>query len=156
MQNKYVRFVIFLTVNFLALAIGSWLMNNGPRSDWYLSLNKAPWTPPGFVFGLAWSTIMVCFAFYMTKLSFQYSFLYRKLVVLYSMQWILNVAWNYTFFNQQRILLGFLVLLMLFVLLVYFFFIFKSQLKKHTFFLLPYLLWMLIAISLNGFILVNN
>ena len=52
---------LFLLLNFGALAIGSYFMNNGPQSNWYLTLNKAPWTPPGWVFGVAWTTIMICF-----------------------------------------------------------------------------------------------
>ena len=43
--------IVFLIINFGALAMGGWLMNNGPQTDWYLALNKAPWTPPGWVFG---------------------------------------------------------------------------------------------------------
>ena len=61
-------FFIFLAINFGGLAFGSWLMNNGPTSDWYSNLNKAPWTPPGWVFGVAWTTIMICFSIYLAKL----------------------------------------------------------------------------------------
>ena len=57
--------VLFLLINFGGLAFGSWLMNNGPMTDWYADLNKAPWSPPGWVFGFAWTTIMVCFSFYL-------------------------------------------------------------------------------------------
>ena len=53
--------LFFLILNFGALGIGSFLMNNGPTSTWYLTLNKAPWTPPGWVFGFAWFTIMILF-----------------------------------------------------------------------------------------------
>jgi benzodiazapine receptor len=59
---------LFLVVNFAGLAIGSWSMNNGPISDWYINLNQAPWTPPGIVFGIAWTLIMVCFSIYLGKL----------------------------------------------------------------------------------------
>jgi benzodiazapine receptor len=51
--------IFFLVLNFSALAIGSWLMNNGPITNWYMNLNQAPWTPPGWVFGIAWTTIMI-------------------------------------------------------------------------------------------------
>ncbi len=54
--------ILFLVANFGGLAIGSWLMNNGPISDWYTNLNQAPWTPPGAVFGIAWTFIMNCFS----------------------------------------------------------------------------------------------
>ena len=43
--------ILFLILNFGGLAIGSWLMNNGPLTAWYTNLNQAPWTPPGIIFG---------------------------------------------------------------------------------------------------------
>ena len=55
--------IFFIIINFGGLAIGSWLMNNGPLSIWYTSLNQAPWTPEGWVFGAAWTTIMFCFQY---------------------------------------------------------------------------------------------
>ena len=60
--------ILFLVINFGGLAIGSWLMNNGPLTDWYTNLNRAPWSPPGFVFGIAWTLIMICFSIYLGKL----------------------------------------------------------------------------------------
>ena len=62
------KIVFFLFINFGSLGLGSWLMNNGPRSDWYNNLNQAPWTPAGWVFGVAWSFIMICFSVYMAYL----------------------------------------------------------------------------------------
>ncbi|WP_284041149.1 hypothetical protein [Polaribacter sp. Z022] len=41
-QNKYVRFLTFVVVNFLALGLGVLLMNNGPQTEWYKTLNQAP------------------------------------------------------------------------------------------------------------------
>jgi tryptophan-rich sensory protein len=61
-----IRLVIFLFLNFGALAIGVTLMGDGASSDWYLQLNKAPWTPPGWSFGVAWTVIMIGFAIYMS------------------------------------------------------------------------------------------
>ena len=68
MIEKFKYLILFLIINFGGLALGSWLMNNGPNSDWYLNLDKAPWTPPGWVFGAAWTTIMVCFSVYLVFL----------------------------------------------------------------------------------------
>ena len=66
---KLLKYIfIFLIINFGALAVGSWLMDNGPQTEWYINLNQAPWTPPGWVFGVAWSSIMICFAAYMSHL----------------------------------------------------------------------------------------
>ena len=54
------RLFVFLLINFGALALGGLFTSDGVISDWYEQLNKAPWTPPGWVFGAAWTTIMVC------------------------------------------------------------------------------------------------
>ncbi|WP_233884512.1 TspO/MBR family protein [Tenacibaculum piscium] len=155
-QNKYIRFLIFLVVNFLALGIGVILMENGPKSEWYLSLNKAPWTPAGWVFGAAWSTIMLLFAFYMTKLSFKFPFLDKKLTILFSVQWILNVGWNYLFFNQHLMGIGLLVITLLWFLIGYFTFKYLKELKINTLWILPYLIWMTIATTLNAYTVLYN
>jgi len=155
-ENKYIRFLIFLVVNFLALGIGVLLMQNGPQRDWYLSLNKAPWTPPGWVFGTAWTTIMLLFSFYMTKLSFEYQFLDKKLLSLYIIQWILNVSWNYFFFNQHLTVVGLVSITLLWLLIGYFTFEHLMKLKWITLLILPYLIWMTIATSLNAYIVLYN
>ncbi|MCG8882594.1 tryptophan-rich sensory protein [Tenacibaculum finnmarkense] len=155
-QNKYIRFLLFLVVNFLALAIGILLMKDGPKTDWYLSLNKAPWTPAGWVFGASWSTIMLLFAFYMTKLSFKFPFLDKKLTLLFGVQWILNVGWNYFFFNQHLTVIGLVVITLLWLLIGYFTFKNLRELKGITLFILPYLIWMTIATSLNTYIVFYN
>lgn len=155
-NNKYIRFLIFLTVNFSALGIGTLLMNNGPQTDWYLSLKKAPWTPAGWVFGAAWSSIMLCFSFYMTKLSFQYKYLDKKLLTLFIVQWILNVSWNYIFFNQHLVALGLVSITLLWLMVGYFTFEHIKKLKWYTLLILPYLIWMTIATSLNAYIVFYN
>jgi len=147
--------VFFLIINFGGLAIGSWLMGIGPTGVWYLNLDKAPWTPPGWVFGAAWTTIMVCFSIYLVYLfkekdSLLLRFGYAALVLL-------NVIWNYIFFNQHQIALGLFVITLLTVLVLYFFWKYKSNdLKRTRFLLLPYMIWMVIATSLNAYILLNN
>jgi benzodiazapine receptor len=62
------RILLFLVVNFSALAIGGLFTGKGVPSDWYQNLNQAPWTRPGRVFGAAWTLIMICFAVYMAYL----------------------------------------------------------------------------------------
>ncbi|WP_046755464.1 TspO/MBR family protein [Kordia jejudonensis] len=150
----FLRLLLFLIVNFGALGIGNILMNDGPTLPWYQNLQQAPWTPPGWVFGLAWTTVMICFSIYMAKLTE-----FRKdtqIVILFSIQFVLNVSWGYIFFNQHFIALGMLNLLLLLLLIAYITFKFKKELKIYTLFILPYLIWLIVATSLNGYILLNN
>jgi len=154
LKKRYL-FVLFLTINFGGLALGSWLMDDGPTSEWYLGLNKAPWTPPGWVFGAAWTLIMLCFSWYL-------SVLFKKstsalLVILYGSEVVLNVSWNWIFFNQQWVLTGLVSITLLTLLIAYFFFKFTTEdLKRQRFFLLPYIIWLCIATSLNAYVVLFN
>ncbi len=151
-KAKYL--ILFLIINFGGLAIGNWLMNNGPQTAWYQNLSKAPWTPPGWVFGAAWTVIMICFSIYLMYL-FTKKYNDKKLS-LYIIQVIFNVSWNYIFFNQHQVLLGQIIITLLTALIFYFFFTFYKEQKRKSYLLLPYMIWLCIATSLNLYILVHN
>ena len=149
------KVVIFLVLNFAALAIGGFATGDGVPSQWYADLNKAPWTPPGWVFGAAWTVIMICFAFFMAFL--WDSFENKKLLIsLYALQWVLCVGWNFVFFEFHQIALGLLVIGSLFLLMAYFLLSFWPQIQAKSLLVAPYVLWLLIATSLNAYILLNN
>ena len=59
------RIIIFLFINFTGLFLGGLFTQEGVPSDWYQNLNKAPWTPPDWLFGFAWTTIMICFSIFL-------------------------------------------------------------------------------------------
>ncbi len=154
MIEKFKYLILFLIINFGGLALGSWLMNNGPNSDWYLNLDKAPWTPPGWVFGAAWTTIMVCFSVYLVFL-FIKNFSKKKLI-LFIIQVLLNVSWNYIFFNQRLVLFALVTITLLTSVIFYLFVTYYKEQKRFSFLLLPYMVWLCIATSLNLYILIHN
>lgn len=149
------RVIVFLVLNFGALALGSYFTGKGVPSEWYLSLNKAPWSPPGWVFGAAWTTIMICFSFYMAYLWPQVD---NKafLVGLYMVQLVLNISWNPAFFYYQNILAGLLIIVGLTVIVGYFLIYFWPSLKLKSVLIFPYFIWLLIATSLNLYIFLKN
>ena len=149
------RLIIFLALNFGALAIGGLFTSKGVPSDWYISLNKAPWTPPGWVFGAAWTTIMICFGLYMAYI-WPVSEHKNLLIGLYVIQLILNIGWNPTFFYYNNVLGGFLLISALTALIGFMLFFYWPELKLKSFFIAPYLIWLLIATSLNAYILLKN
>lgn len=149
------RLITFLALNFAALAIGGLFTGKGVPSDWYIGLIKAPWTPPGWVFGSAWTTIMICFGIYMAYLwpSIENKSL---LIGLYTLQWFLNVLWNPTFFHYHNVLAGLFLISTLTLLVGFFMFFYWPELKLKSVLILPYFIWLLIATSLNAFILLKN
>lgn len=149
------RIVIFLVLNFAALGIGSFFTGPGVTSDWYTSLNQAPWTPPGWVFGAAWSTIMVCFAIYMAFL-YENTNYKKEIIGLFTAQWILNVIWNPVFFYFQNIILGLIIISSLTVIVYTFLIKYWSFLQTKSVLVLPYAIWLTIAASLNAYMFFFN
>lgn len=149
------KIIIFLLLNFAALGLGSLFTSGAVTGDWYQQLNKAPWTPPGWVFGAAWTSIMVCFAIYMAY-AWQNATNKNTLMLLFALQWVLNVSWNPLFFKYHQVLFGLVVIVALTLLVGYLFFAYFHQLKIKSLLLLPYVVWMMIATSLNAYIFLKN
>ena len=118
--------ILFAFTNFSALFLGSLLMGQGASSSWYIKLNRAYWEPEGWVFGVAWVTIMICFSIYLALLvnkTFKYSteLNFRNLLIkLYPLHLILNILWNYLFFNRKMIEIALIDIIFLTILLFYF------------------------------------
>ena len=151
----WVRILAFLILNFGALGIGVLFTGKGVVSDWYQNLDKAPWTPPGWVFGAAWTTIMLLFTVYMALLWDEIEdkpFLIRLFVA----QWLLNVIWNPTFFYFKLTSLALLFIVSLTFLVGFFLFFFLSKMGWKSLLLSPYFVWMIIATSLNFYAVLKN
>lgn len=98
---------------------------------------------------------MICFAFFM---AYAWEHVKNRKVLggLYAAQWALCVLWNLVFFKYQLVLPGLILLLLLTIVISYFLLGYRPQLQKRTLWVLPYFLWLLVACSLNGYILIQN
>jgi tryptophan-rich sensory protein len=155
MKKTIIVSLAFLSLNFLALALGGLFTADGVSSEWYQTLNKAPWTPPGWVFGAAWTFLMCCFTVFMT-MRWSKDHDRKKTLILYSIQWILNVSWNPIFFYFHQNLLGLIDITFLLFVVVFLGITTLRTLRFHTLWILPYVLWLMIATSLNAYILFFN
>jgi len=147
-------FIVFLIINFGALGFGTLIMGQGVQSSWYLALNKAPWMPEGWVFGAAWTLIMILFSVYMTML-----YLKRpttKIATLFIVQFILNVSWNFLFFNQNLPDFALINIIALTVIICIFIISYIKELKVKSILILPYFVWLCIATSLNLYVSLYN
>jgi tryptophan-rich sensory protein len=151
----YIRLLAFLLLNIGALLIGGLFTGQGVPSEWYTLLNKAPWTPPGWVFGTAWSLIMICFAVYM---AIMWGRVMNRayLIALYTLQWVLNVSWNPIFFAYHQVLAALVVISALTVVIFLFLYMYFRRNALISSLILPYFIWLLIATSLNAYIYISN
>ena len=149
------RIVIFLLINFSALGLGSFLMGEGPGSDWYQQLALPPWMPPGWLFGFAWTTIMICFSIYMAIL-WDKTPSKKNTLIVYLVQLILNIAWNPVFFNFNWDFLGLIVISALLLVVGYMLYSNYRVLGYLSLLILPYFIWLMIATSINAYITLYN
>jgi tryptophan-rich sensory protein len=150
----YYKLFIFLLINFGGLWLGSLLQGGGARSEWYQGLEIAPWTPPGWAFGVAWVSIMFCFSFFMAYATDLKVFDY--ILFLFIIQFVLNVGWNAVFFRYHYTGFALSMIIMLTVLMMYFFFYSLKSMEWKVTLLLPYILWMIVATSLNWYAWAKN
>jgi len=153
-MKYYQKVILFFIVNFAALGIGGLIQGDGPMGEWYQNLNIAPWTPPGWVFGATWSLIMICFSFFMAELTQHEK--RNKLILLFSLQFVLNVIWNAVFFKHHMIGMALVIIVSLTLLIAYFAFAYANALKSKALLIAPYLIWLCIACSLNIYALLYN
>ena len=154
MKKYFLTLIVFLTLNFGGLVIGQVWTGNGVTSEWYTTLNQAPWTPPGFIFGLAWTTIAITFSLLMTSSYLKNS---TKSLKLFIPALILNILWNPIVFGLKWVWTGLFVL----ILLSYFIYSLidlnrKMHGWKYAWLGLPYFIWLMIAASLDMYISIMN
>jgi tryptophan-rich sensory protein len=100
----YVLFAIFLTACFAAGSTGGLF----PPGEWYARLNKPRWTPPDWLFPVAWTTLYVCIAAAGARAAVSEG--NSLAMALWALQIALNGLWTPVFFGLRRMRLGLMVL----------------------------------------------
>lgn len=153
-MRKYLKStLIFIILNFIGLYLGSIWTTPGVVSDWYNNLIQAPWTPPGWVFGAAWTTIGLTFGLAASKFYLEKD---HDMVFFFILTWFLNLLWNPIFFTMKAPLLSLIVIMNLSVLIGFMTHEMRVRHGKWVLTMLPYFVWLVIATSLNLFILIMN
>jgi translocator protein len=158
MASRIVPFLIFGVLNFGGLAIGSMATGPGVSSEWYAGLAKAPWTPPGWVFGAAWTTVMLGFTWFMTSAWARAESAADKKgqALWFGLAWVLNVAWNPLFFGLQATGMALFEILSLYAVIAAVAARNWSTAGAGRWGVVPYLVWLAIATSLNAYVVWAN
>lgn len=81
---------------------------------------------------------------------------YKKGVVIWTAQLVLNFLWSILFFTMRMPLWGFVDILLLDFFVVYFAVTVYKKDKPAMYMFIPYILWLVVATYLNGYIMINN
>ncbi|MEB0045291.1 MULTISPECIES: tryptophan-rich sensory protein TspO [unclassified Pseudomonas] len=143
-------FFIFLLACVAAASTGI-LFKPGP---WYDALVKPSFTPPNWLFPVAWSIIYLLLAWAGYRLTLLPGS--QMVLALWAAQIALNTLWTPVFFSAHRLFAGMVILTLLW-LVVAAMVVMAFQLDVITgLILLPYLAWLCVAGALNFSILRNN
>lgn len=140
----WVLFAIFLAACFAAGATGGLF----PPGAWYRALNKPSWTPPDWLFPVAWTTLYLCIAAAGARAAV--SDANGLAMALWSLQIALNALWTPVFFGLRRIRLGMAVLGCLWVAVAAAMIALWQVDRIAGLLFAPYLLWVTIAGALNA------
>lgn len=123
---------------------------------WYPMLNKPALTPPNLLFPIAWSILYLCMGISIGLVWNTESIKRKVLRWLFGIQLLLNFTWSIYFFYFQSPMLGFINILLLDVFVIYYAIESYPVKKASSLLFIPYILWILFATYLNGYILAYN
>ena len=127
-----------------------------PPGEWYRTLNKPPWTPPDWLFPVAWSVLYICMAAAGARVAMIPTPGAGLAMALWALQIALNGLWTPVFFGLRRIKLGMVVLGALWVAVALTMIALWQQDRIAGILFVPYLMWVTTAGALNFAVMQRN
>lgn len=123
---------------------------------WYATLNKAPFNPPNFVFGPAWTILYLLMGISVYLVLIKNTKKDSPAIRAYSLQLFLNFMWTFIFFGLKDPLFAFVEMIIFWLSIVMTTKYFYKISKQAAYLLVPYLLWVSFASLLNLFVVFLN
>lgn len=149
--RSLVILAVFLVV---VLGVGSLLGLLSAPGEWYASLNKPPFNPPGWLFGPVWFTLYV-----LIGIAGWRTFLAEPngtAMKLWYGQMVLNWLWTPVFFSLHQLWLALVVIVAMLALIYAFIANRWSRDRTSALLFVPYAMWVSFATVLNFSIAILN
>ena len=151
LRMSLLRWILF-TVPLIVLLgfLSGQIAGSGEENRWFNALVKPDAQPPGWVFGVAWTILYVMMgtAFAMV-LHARGAPLRGVAIVLFLVQYVLNLFWSPLFFGMHQVTAAFWLLLIILVGAVGTTLVFGRVRKAAAWLMVPYLAWLCFAAILN-------
>jgi len=136
----------WLVLCFSAASLGAFFM----PGEWYATLKKPLWNPPGWIFGPVWSALYAMMAVAAWLVWKRGGFVaQRRPLALFLTQLALNAAWTPLFFGLHWPGLAFAEIVLLWLAIAATIAAFRPVHRIATWLLVPYLAWVSFAAALN-------
>ncbi|MBE6188589.1 MAG: tryptophan-rich sensory protein [Rikenellaceae bacterium] len=149
------KFLAYTVPTILALAIGALgsYIQSPSITVWYPTLVKSSITPPAMLFPIAWTILYILMGISLGAMVAKGD---MSLVRLWLVQLLVNFLWSVGFFALRSPLLGLIIILILDVLVfTYIIYAFSGN-RVSAWLFVPYLIWLLFATYLTGYIYIHN
>ena len=124
--------------------------NSGFENGWYAALDKPAFQPPGWAFGVVWTTLYTMLGIAVAAiLDEPPSPLRRTAMTLFFVQLAINFAWSPIFFGARMIDVALVTILVMLLLATAAANLFRRIRPIAGWLMLPYLLWLCVATALN-------
>lgn len=125
---------------------------------WYAALAKPWWTPPPFVFPIAWTTLYILMAVSLWRLWERAgpSPARASAITWFLIQLALNAAWSPVFFGWHGTRTALVIIIGLLMAIVMTMIAASRADKPATWLLAPYLAWVAYATTLNAGVVAMN
>tara|TARA_B100001173_G_C15734442_1_gene440002 strand:- start:4 stop:450 length:447 start_codon:yes stop_codon:yes gene_type:complete len=140
----WLDFLVFLFACMAAGLTGSLF----PPGKWYSELNKPVWTPPNWVFPVAWPILYLLMSYSGATLANLESA--GSALALWALQISLNTLWTPVFFGLKNLKLGLIIIFLLLVSVAICTYVFWLYAWIAGLLFLPYLAWVVFAAALNA------
>ncbi|GGH20566.1 TspO/MBR family protein [Mucilaginibacter phyllosphaerae] len=159
LPNKFkpVAYITSLAITLSIGAVASFFTRPQIKA-WYITLNKPDFTPPNWLFPVAWTIlyILIATAAYLVWKLRNDTAIYRSALIVYILQLALNFSWSIVFFGMHQITGGLIIIIALLVTIILNISYFGRFSKAAAWLLVPYFLWVGYATLLNISICVLN
>ncbi|MEO8881466.1 MAG: TspO/MBR family protein [Gemmatimonadaceae bacterium] len=148
-RHDWISLALWIVGSFAAGAVGGAATARAPR--FYAELVKPSWAPPERAFGLVWSVLylLMGIAAWFVWRAGGWSGASRIALIVYLVQLALNALWTWLFFVFRKGGLAFAEILLLFAMVALTALLFTRIEPIAGILLVPYLIWLGVAMALN-------
>ena len=149
---ELLSFIVFFGLVVAAAVFGG----QWGADSWYQMLNKPSWTPPNWLFPVAWTILYFMIALAGWQIWETPGADTQLPLAAWGVQLLLNAFWSYIFFGRKQIGLALAEIVLLWIAIAAFIILAWDINRTAAWLFVPYLIWVSYAGALNAAILAGN
>jgi len=153
MKIKITKLILAILICQSAGIVGS-IFTSSSVQTWYTTLQKPSFTPPGWFIGTVWIILytLMGISLYLVWNKGLRNKRVKNSLYLFGLQLILNAVWSFLFFGLRSPFLALIEIVFLWVAIAFTILKFYKISKTAGLLLIPYIVWVSVALTLNFYI----